>query len=135
MHFSSFRSFFSFLLLIMPGAAFGVTPGSTGQVLNIISMLIVVLTVIAVLALLAKRMLPGVKGSGRHIKVLEVMPLGKSERLCLVQVGEQTLLLGVSQSGIRRLESWDDLPEVSSKDEAPLSPEFSTVLARLMKSR
>jgi len=66
--------------------------------------LLVVLTLMFVLAWLAKRMrlVPG--GSHGHaLKVLAVLPLSNRERLALVQVGEQQLLLGVTANQINCL--------------------------------
>lgn len=70
------------------------------------------LTVVAVLALaylctryLAGRMpaLPGAARTKGGMRVLDQLALGRDQRIVLVQVGEQFLLLGVTAAGIAQL--------------------------------
>lgn len=93
------------------------------------------LTVVAVLALaylctryLAGRM-PGLAGAGRGkggMRVLDQLTLGRDQRLTLVQVGEQFLLLGVTPNGITQLTQltaeetaqWTSQPQTQEGDQA-----------------
>ncbi|MDR9466749.1 flagellar biosynthetic protein FliO [Marinospirillum sp.] len=77
--------------------------------------LLVVLTLMFALAWLAKRMrlVPG--GSHGHaLKVLAVLPLSNRERLALVQVGEQQLLLGVTAHQINCLHQLETPLDIKS---------------------
>ena len=56
------------------------------------------------------------QSAGRNLKVLEDLPLSRDQRLLLVRLGEQILLLGVTQGGISRLGTL-------SPDEAVQPPE------------
>lgn len=71
----------------------------------IASMLLSLLTVVALILLLAwlfRRFNVGATGSG-VIKVLASVPVGRSERLLLVEIGGEQLLLGVTAHGISKL--------------------------------
>lgn len=70
--------------------------------------LVVVIGLMLALAWLAKRMRL-VPGASHHhaLKVLAVLPLSNRERLALVQVGDQQLLLGVTASQINCLHQLD----------------------------
>ena len=41
---------------------------------------------------------------GRHITILEQVPVGRDQRVLLVQVGEQCYLLGAAQGGVAVLD-------------------------------
>lgn len=58
-----------------------------------------------------------VEGAGetREIKFLRSMPLGQRERVALIEVGGETLLLGVTGGSITLLVRWPD-------DKAPVFP-------------
>jgi len=76
--------------------------GSTGSLMLQVTLgLVVVIGLMFILAWLAKRM-RWVPGSSHHhaLKVLAILPLSNRERLALVQVGEQQLLLGVTAGQI-----------------------------------
>lgn len=52
------------------------------------------------------------RGSGLGMSFLRALPLGQSERLVLVEVGDEVLLVGVAAHGVSLLKSWpkDELP-------------------------
>ncbi len=45
--------------------------------------------------------------SGRHLEVIEAVPLGRSSRLVLVRIGAEYLVLGVGEDGVRKLADWE----------------------------
>ncbi|ADE16640.1 flagellar biosynthesis protein FliO [Nitrosococcus halophilus Nc 4] len=76
---------------------------AAGEVLQMVFALGLVLGVIALVAWFLRR-LPGLqRGAHRNLQILEGISLGTRERLVLVQVGEQQLLLGVCPGQIRTL--------------------------------
>ncbi|SFC17410.1 flagellar protein FliO/FliZ [Marinospirillum celere] len=78
--------------------------------------LLVVIGLMLFLAWLAKRMRL-VPGGSHHnaLKVLAVLPLSNRERLLLVQVGEQQLLLGVTANQINCLHELDKPLDIASR--------------------
>jgi flagellar protein FliO/FliZ len=54
-------------------------------------------------------------GEARAIKFLRSMPLGQRERVALIEVGDETMLLGVTGGSITLLARWTD-------DKAPVFP-------------
>ncbi|MEA5444266.1 flagellar biosynthetic protein FliO [Gammaproteobacteria bacterium AB-CW1] len=97
---------FLFLLLPVTGLAessVGDEIGGVQGLANVVFSLIVVLAVVLGVAWFMRRM-PGMGGSGSaHMKVIGQMPLSTRERLMLVEVGNEQILLGVSPAGIRTL--------------------------------
>lgn len=100
---------FSLLLLGLPLPAFAATAAapnvfSSWAILRLIFALILVLLVFFALIWLFRRMQPGSMGSaGSPMRVLASLPLGARERLLLVEVGKQQLLLGATPAGISLL--------------------------------
>ncbi len=47
-------------------------------------------------------------GDDRAIRFLRSMPLGQRERVALIEVGGETMLLGVTGGSITLLARWDD---------------------------
>lgn len=80
-----------------------------GELFTLLGMLLTVALVL-LLAWLVTRYLAGrglgmrrPSGAGKRMNLLEQMPLGREQRLALVQVGERYFLLGISSAGISRL--------------------------------
>lgn len=73
------------------------------------------------------RILPGV--SQQSLRVLSVLPLGTKEKLLVVKVGEDQLLLGMTPTSITLLHKLDTpLPEQM------LTPPFAAQLGKWMQS-
>ncbi|MCG8549266.1 MAG: flagellar biosynthetic protein FliO [Desulfobacterales bacterium] len=79
----------------------------------------------------------GNKGSMALIKVLSVHHLSPKEKLILVSVQEESILIGISPAGISSLARFDKLPETATAS-APLDPAkgFQNLLKKsLLKGR
>lgn len=88
---------------------------TSSQMLQVTLGLLAVIGLMLILAWLAKRMrlVPG--ASHNHaLKVLAVLPLSNRERLALVQVGDQQLLLGVTAGQINCLHELEKPIEINS---------------------
>ncbi|QBQ53508.1 flagellar biosynthetic protein FliO [Nitrosococcus wardiae] len=86
-----------------PTSGFSAQKVAAGEVLQMVFALGLVLAIIALAAWLLRR-LPGLqRGAHRNLQILEGISLGTRERVVLVQVGEQQLLLGVCPGQIRTL--------------------------------
>lgn len=90
--------------------------------------LIVVIIIIAMLAFLAKK--SRVFGSShQQLNVVATMPLGPKERLMVVKVGDEQVLLGVTSQQINLLKSLDTPLDDTDNRSNP----FANKLAEMMK--
>jgi len=103
----------------------------SGALSKILLGLLLVLALIAVLTWLLKR-LPINKSSDGHIRLIESYPLNTRERLLLVTVGSEQILLAASNNGIKRLHVLrEPLPETSKQEG---SAAFAAQLAQFLPS-
>lgn len=101
-----------------------------GQLAQLGGGLIIVLGLIFVLGYLLRRVGPMAAQGGQHIRILSSYPLGPRDRLALVEVAGQQLLLGVSPGRISTLHVFEE--PVVTEDEV-LSSDFSRKLQALLK--
>ncbi len=104
---------------------------AAGPDLNIattILSLIMVIALILMLAWLMKRMrFSQISGQQGTLRVIKQLSLGQKERVVVVEVGGEQILLGVTPNNVSLLKSLaEPLPE-----DAP--PEFAKQLSKLMK--
>jgi len=81
------------------------TPAYLGQ---LFAGLVVVIGLILVLAFLFKKVSDSGEGLPGNMKVLAGLAVGTRERLVLVQVGEQQLLVGVAPGSVNAIASFDE---------------------------
>lgn len=112
-------------MTVQPGHA--APPSAASTLGGTLFALALVLGLIFGLAWLARRM-PGLAGMrGNGLRVIASTPLGARERLVVVEVGDQQLLLGTGASGTRLLH----VLEAPLPVEAPAQPvPFAQLLAR-----
>lgn len=91
-----------------------------------------VLLLILGLGWLLKRFGQGAMLGNQHMKVLAAMPLGTRERLLLVDVAGQQLLLGISAGRISNLHTFDE-PVIGVNEDKKQS-DFSAKLREIMQS-
>lgn len=97
--------------------------------------LAVVLLLIFILAWLVKRFAPGAARMGnRDMRVLSVLTLGGKERLMLVDVAGQQMVLGVSAAGIQCLHVFEEPPLKAAQTEEAGS-QFSKILQSFQANR
>ncbi|MGR2768049.1 flagellar biosynthetic protein FliO [Photobacterium ganghwense] len=112
-----------------PAMAAGTAPEL--NIATTLASLILVLVIIVLLAWLLKRMkLPGMQGGDRTLRVLRQLPVGQRERIVLLQVGDEQMLVGVTQQNISMLGKLDT---PIATDEMQGSGEFASHLSRLLK--
>ena len=79
-------------------------PGpSTGTLLQTIFALVLVLALLAALAWLAKRYGPKMAGGGGHLRMVGALNIGGRERIMVVEVGDQWIVVGASPGRINAL--------------------------------
>lgn len=101
-------------------------------------MLLVVLAVIIGLAAVVRRLNMRLPGANGPIKIVTSTSLGPKERLVIVEVGEQKLLLGVTASHIELLQTLPDDFKVNENQQLSgsfLSGTASQVLAAVRRDR
>jgi flagellar protein FliO/FliZ len=135
---------FSGLALALPGlvlaaepvanaaAAPAVNSGVAGQLTQLVLGLLLVLGLIFFLAWLLRRVQhAGPAGKGQVIELIGSRALGPRDRLMLVQVGNEQILLGLSPGTITALHVLKEPVQVPSGTEKA-TPEFAQRLMELM---
>ncbi|ATH81736.1 MULTISPECIES: flagellar biosynthetic protein FliO [Pseudomonadaceae] len=129
------------LLLALPGFALAAEPADkaatpmagsdvAGQLGQLLLGLLLVIGLIFVLAWLLRRVQQLAPRSGQVIKLLATQPLGPRDRLVLVQVGNEQILLGLSAGRIAPLHVLKEPVHLS--DAEPATPEFAQRLMELL---
>lgn len=101
-----------------------------GQVARLLLGLLLVVGLIVLLAWLLRRVQQFNPRGGPLIKPIASLPLGARERLLLVQVGGEQILLGVAPGRITPLHVLKE--PVHHPDAEPASPEFAQRLMELL---
>jgi flagellar protein FliO/FliZ len=115
----------------IPAAA----PSSTGSVFTMIFGLLVVLGIMASIAWLLKRSgLSNITGSGIPLKVIGGVSVGTRERVMVVEVADQWIVVGVAPGRVNTLAT---LPrqEVVASAATPVTKNFSTWLKQTVEKR
>jgi len=106
-------------------------PGiGAGQVVTVVAGLAFVLALVFGCGWLVKRFSGMTSTRGGAIKVVSVLPVGTRERLALVEVGGQQLLLGVTAQQITTLHTFDE--PVVDASETKNNSEFAQKLHQMM---
>ncbi len=67
----------------------------------------------------ARRM--GPSASGRHLKLVDRLPVGKSASICIMELGGRQYLMGISETGVRLLKELEEpltVPEVGGEKDS-----------------
>jgi flagellar protein FliO/FliZ len=113
-------------------AAPAVSSGVTGQLTQLVLGLLLVLGLIFFLAWLLRRVQQaGPAGKGQVIELIGSRALGPRDRLMLVQVGNEQILLGLSPGTITALHVLKEPVQVPSGTEKA-TPEFAQRLMELL---
>ena len=123
------------VLAAEPVATAAVAPasgsGMAGQLAQLVLGLLLVLGVIFFLAWMLRRVQQaGPAGKGQVIDIISSRALGPRDRLVLVQVGNEQILLGLSPGTITALHVLKEPVQVPSAEQA--TPEFAQRLMELL---
>jgi len=102
----------------------------SGQLVQLLLGLLLVIGVIFLLAWLMRRVQQIVPRGGQVIKIVATQALGPRDRLVLVQVGGEQILLGLSPGSITSLHVMNE--PVHLPDAEPASTEFAQRLMELL---
>ncbi len=108
-------------------------PGSGGHLLNVVLALSLIVVLIVAVGWFVRRFGQGAMGANSHMQILAALPLGTRERLLLVDVAGQQLLLGVTATQINSLHVFSE-PVVVPGTGAPVS-EFGRKLRSLLQQK
>ncbi len=108
-------------------------PLSTSSFDMLIALTAVLLVIFAV-AWLLKRVQFGGASNRQHLRVLSVLPMSGKERVVLIEVGDEQLLMGVSSAGIQHLHTLEHPIQVDTREAnaAPVPMSFADSLRRAM---
>ena len=104
--------------------------GMGGQVVQLLLGLLLVIGLIFLLAWLMRRVQQIVPRGGQVIKVVATQALGPRDRLVLVQVGSEQVLLGLTPGAITSLHVMKEAVHLA--DAEPASTEFAQRLMELL---
>lgn len=104
----------------------------TEQIFQVGLYLGLIVALIVLLGFVAKRLNPQTMiASNSGMRVVSTLSLGLKEKLVMVQVGEQQLLLGVTPGSIAKIEGFEE-PIINLRSEG--AKDFKTKLQEVMKS-
>lgn len=90
-------------------------PFSTEAVLQLVLVLLFIVALILALAWFARRTMGAAQG-GQHMRVITGLPLGAREKIVLVEVGKEQMLLGVAPGRVNLITRFDE-PVVDSSQQ------------------
>ncbi len=113
-------------------AASPLEPVPYGDITGVIAALCLVLALLFAAAWLVRRF-SGLRGPARGgIQLVAQLPLGVREKVLLLRVGEENVLVGCTQSGIRPLHVWQG-PCPEMEPSAVVSGPFAEQMQKLLK--
>ncbi|WP_292935008.1 flagellar biosynthetic protein FliO [Noviherbaspirillum sp.] len=123
------------LLLATPGFAAEQAPASTGSLLQVSLGLAVVLALMAGAAWILKRI--GLAGTGTNsvVKVIGGVSVGNRERVIVVEVADQWIVVGVAPGRVNALSSMPRQEISSAPDNAPAATNFAAWLKQTIEKR
>ncbi len=74
------------------------------------------------------------KGSGKKLKILDNMPIGKDKQIMIVKAGSKTFLIGSANESINLISELDsdEYPEIESNQE-PIDMNFKTAFKKVLE--
>lgn len=123
-----------------PGAPMTMAPtASTGSLLQTIFALMFVLALLIGLAWAMKRYGPKALGGNSKMRVVSSLNLGGRERIVLIEVADQWIVVGASPGRINALATLPrqegDLPQLSNAQHGPAAANFSEWLKQTIEKR
>lgn len=125
---------------VPPGAPMTMAPtSSAGSLLQTIFALMFVLALLIGLAWFMKRYGPKVMGGNNKMRVVSSLNLGGRERIVLVEVADQWIVVGASPGRINALATMPrqegDLPQLATAQNGPAAANFSEWLKQTIEKR
>lgn len=147
MRYNSFLSVLMLSFMMLVGTAMASEPASNNSQIGgalikpgdylgqIMISLLLVLAIIFIGAWLVKRYGRFSAVADGQLRVLGMLSVGQKERIMLLQVGSQQLLVGVTPSRITRLHELAEPIVIEEQDQTTIKPSFSQRLQDALKQR
>lgn len=120
----------------LAGEAVPVSPSPSGGLLQIVTALLFVLGLVLMAAWLMRRLGPMTVGNKIPVKVIGGINVGNRERVMVVEVGDQWLILGVTANNINNLGSMPKQEELLNQAaQTAANDPFSAWLKRTLDKR
>lgn len=116
--------------VVQVGKAATSMPDQGSYLLQVLLGLMFVLALVFASAWLLKRVGQGGLTGNSHMKIVATLPIGTRERIAVVDVGGQQLLLGITPTSINTLHAFDE--PVISQDNSPGSSDFASKIREVM---
>ncbi len=107
--------------------------GSGRHLVNVTLALMGIIGLIFAISWFVKRFSQGAFSANAHIKILLAMPLGTRERIVLIEVGGQQLLLGITSTNINTLHMFETPIVVENKTDN--QSDFSRKLMAILQQK
>lgn len=115
-------------------AAQGTRINSSTHLASVAAGLVLIVALILVLGWFLRRFNQGGLFNNSSIKIIATLPLGTRERLAVVDVGGQQLLLGITATQINTLHVFDE-PVIAAGDSSPASSDFGKKLMAILQQK
>ncbi|PKF51785.1 flagellar biosynthetic protein FliO [Enterovibrio nigricans] len=115
--------------LIYAPSAFAAAPDGESLATTFVALLFVIGLIFALAWLLKRMQVPSMMGSKSGLKVISQLPLGQKERVVVLDVNGEQVLVGVTANQITLIKSLDKPMETS----APTTSSFSSQLNQILK--
>lgn len=109
--------------------------GSGSHLLSVTMALLFIVILIMAVSWFIRRFGQGVLANTSHMKIVATMPLGTRERVMLVEIGGQQLLLGVTATQINTLHVFPEPVIIASQNQAVPVSEFSRKLMSILQQK
>ncbi len=110
-----------------------VSPLDNLDLMQMLAPLLMVIALIFALTWLVKKLNPGLPKLGNDIQVISTTHLSNQARLCLVRAGGKDILVGVTNSNVSHIQTFDEPvipPTRESENPAQFSQQFKKLLNR-----
>ncbi|MEC5162267.1 MULTISPECIES: flagellar biosynthetic protein FliO [unclassified Janthinobacterium] len=122
----------------IPAATATAPASAAGSLLQTILALLFVLALLGGLAWFMKRFGPKVAGGNSRLRLLSSMSLGGRERVMLIEVGDQWIVVGASPGRVNALATMprqDDASATAGQPNSPAAANFSEWLKQTIEKR
>ncbi|WP_026340661.1 flagellar biosynthetic protein FliO [Thioalkalivibrio sp. ALJT] len=108
--------------------------GAAGYLAQLIGGLVLVIGAIVILGWVLRRTQGGLNRGSQVIEIVAARSVGTRERLVLVQVGDEQVLVGVAPSGLRTLHTMNTPVQAPAGGEADFSGALKRAVSRGMNA-
>lgn len=115
-------------------AAQGTRINSSTHLASVAAGLVLIVALILILGWFLRRFNQGGLFNNSSIKIIATLPLGTRERLAVVDVGGQQLLLGITATQINTLHVFDE-PVIAAGDSSSASSDFGKKLMAILQQK